>query len=213
MKGVQQREGGLRRQLMLLLLDASGGQRQSFEQSHQMPVSTDTVHQQETGLFVLDVVACTVLHASLLAFLDSRGEVLLLSNASRRLQLACLTINSPDSQTLVRFACHHADSPYHACRDHVIICYIHSPSHHILSTVLLCTYLAIPYSTPRPGFCFARRFARRHGLGFARGERLLGIRQSTRAAHTLMRRPGAHRLPGLRNASPTRWRLLCHFGR
>jgi len=55
-------------------------------------------------------------------------------------------------------------------------------------------YLARVGLLPCHDGCFARRFARRHSPGFARDELLLDVRQSTQAAHTLMRRPVALRL-------------------
>jgi len=56
----------------------------------------DLVHYDFTGGFTLDVFVCILLVPILLGILDCYSDVLILSNASRRLQLACLIVHSPD---------------------------------------------------------------------------------------------------------------------
>ena len=76
-----------------LLLQPNGRQRQVFEKSCKLSVCTDLFHYDFTSGFVF---VCTFLLAILLGSLDTCDDVLMLSIASRRLQLACLIVHSPD---------------------------------------------------------------------------------------------------------------------
>jgi len=81
------REWGTHPFRLSLLSQPKGRQRHVFEKSCKLSVCTDLFHYDFIGGFTLDILVCILLVAILLGILDTCDDVLMLSNASRRLQL------------------------------------------------------------------------------------------------------------------------------